>query len=146
MTAVVVSALSSTANAAQFRAGGSLGLFYPGFGEGTLSLSVQAPANSSGTLQLRGVLSGGVIGGFGPVEPFLRVDTDLLNTSDGFYFGGGLGSGLSFEGDIYTLLSPLVLANAHLIVGKDFGSYSLEGIARLGFISGVGVRASFPLR
>lgn len=99
----------------------------------------------AGSLQVRSVVEASVLFG-GGVAPLVRVDGDLLYKPGSFYLGGGIGSGLLISSSLGGLLSPLLLLNAHGVVGNDFGAFSLEGLVRFGLVGGVGVRASFPLR
>ena len=158
LTTLSVLALASFAQAAEVRIGAQMsGLsgFYTGVATGVLiaeagvHASVQGPLGSGGW-QLRQVVEGG---GFFATDatgndtvPVLRLDTDLLRYGGTLYYGGGLGSGVLFVSDPLVLVSPLVLANLHAVVGKNFGNYSVEGVARLGLVSGVSIRASFPIR
>ena len=80
----------------------------------------------------------------------MRLDLDLLKTGGSLYYGVGVGSGVLFIGGSdsvpYFVLTPIALLNVHGIVGKNFGTYSLEGIVRLGLTSSVALHASVPLR
>ena len=125
-----------------------------------VNLSVQGPINAADDLHLRGTLSaGGQVGPgvqpsqYSPVDgfvPLVRLDLDLLKTGGNLYYGVGVGSGVLFVGGSdsvpYFVLTPIALLNVHGIVGKDFGTYSLEGIVRLGLTSSVALHASVPLR
>jgi hypothetical protein len=135
--------------------GGGLTAIYPvvttEFG---LHASVQAPLNPGSTWQLRGVLEASALRTLTPglgTAAVVRLDGDLLNTGRFLYYGAGLGSGLTFGGGLSataseTLQSALWLLNAHLVLGHDFGPFSLEGVGRVGALSGLSVRASIPLR
>jgi hypothetical protein len=146
---------SSAAQAAEFRLGAQLGAitaFGAGgaAGEAGVQLSLQTPLNAARTLQLRGTLEGGAAFGAGLASPLLRLDTALLFTGGNLYYGGGLGSGVALvpgsTADLPTaLFSPLLLLNAHGIVGKDFGPFALEGLVRVGLLPSIHLRASIPL-
>lgn len=77
------------------------------------------------------------------LAPTLRVDATALSRTQPFYYGGGIGTGL-FAAE-YVYVSPLLLANVHGVVGKDFGNWQVEGQARLGLASSVGVNFSYLL-
>jgi hypothetical protein len=165
LTALTIFSGASVAQAAEFR----LGLQANGItllgqalaAEAGVNFSVQWPLGTGG-LQLRQVVEGGAIiapGSTGvDILPLLRFGTDLIKYGGALYYGGGLGSGVFIptgraapgpstpDESLGILLSPLLLANVHAIIGKDFGGYSVEGIVRLGAVSSLGVRASFPLR
>ena len=112
-------------------------------------VSVEGTVNRAGTLNLRGTLEGNV--GFRGTAN-TRLDVALLGQSGNLYYGGGLGSGVLFDttttggGIPLIVYTPILLANVHGVVGYDFGGARVEGVARLGLASGVGVRASFGLR
>ena len=149
-----VVALASFAQAAEVRIGGQLtgltGYGANGFaGEFGGYLSVQGSVGRG--LQLRGVVEGGALSGLKSV-PILRLDADVLRYNERFYYGGGLGSGAIFDfsdggsGLPNIVLSPVALLNAHAVIGRDFGVYSVEGVVRAGAFLGLSVRASFPIR
>jgi hypothetical protein len=119
------------------------------------SVSLQGPLGRAGGLQLRGTLSGGaqfVTGAAVRAVPLLRLDAALIQSGGSLYYGGGFGSGLLFDfsdpgsGLPAIVLSPVALLNVHAIIGKDFGGYALEGMVRAGYLSGISVKATFPLR
>lgn len=81
---------------------------------------------------------------FMPKTPFFfaRADLTLLNKSNPLYWGLGLGTGSVFEDPTQPSHIPsyLVLTNLHGVLGRDFGNHQIEGMARLGIFSSVGVR------
>jgi len=112
-------------------------------------LSVEGDLNLSQALALRGTLGGNV--GLNRL-PEARLDLTLLHNDGVLYYGGGIGSGLAADfGDNGSGLpglafSPLVLLNAHAVLGRDFGNVQVEGLVRLGIESGIEVRMNIPLR
>lgn len=76
--------------------------------------------------------------------PILHADVTWLSRRD-LYFGGGFGTGLAFNTSDAMLYSPLLLANVHGVVGKNFGPWQVEGQARLGLLPSVGLNVSYLL-
>ncbi len=163
--ALALALATASSSAAEVRVGGVLGgqvaaASSGGVAELGVNLSVQGPVNAARDLQLRGTLSaGGQVGPgvqpsqYSPVEglvPLVRLDLDLLKTGGTLYYGVGVGTGVAFVGGgdsiPYFFLTPVALLNVHGLVGKDFGSYSLEGLVRLGLTLAVALHVSVPLR
>ncbi|WP_425147644.1 hypothetical protein [Deinococcus sp.] len=80
----------------------------------------------------------------------LALDATLLRQQPDFYFGGGVGSGvfLDFRSNAFEsglAFGPLLLTNLHGVVGTQLGGVQLEGVLRVGLISGAELRVNLPL-
>ncbi len=110
-------------------------------------LSVEGDLNQA--LALRGTLAGNV--GLNRL-PEARLDLTLLHHDGVLYYGGGIGSGVAADfgdngsGISGLVFSPLVLLNAHAVLGRDFGTVQVEGLLRLGIESAIEIRLNVPLR
>jgi len=110
-------------------------------------LGVEGDLNQA--LALRGTLAGNV--GLNRL-PEARLDLTLLHHDGVLYYGGGSGSGVVADfgdngsGIPALVFSPLVLLNAHAVLGRDFGTVQVEGRLRLGIESAIEVRVNVPLR
>ena len=110
-------------------------------------LMVGGPSTPADGWRWRGTLEGKYwLSGVGAVT----ADATLLKQQPAFYFGGGLGSGVlvNFNNSLSDNLfyGALVLTNLHGVIGTDLGGGAqLEGVLRLGLISGVEARINFPL-
>jgi len=102
----------------------------------------------SQALALRATLGGNV--GLNRL-PEARLDLTLLHHDGDLYYGAGVGSGLSADfGDNDSglpgvVFTPLMLLNAHAVLGRDFRRTQVEGLLRLGLQSALEVRVNFHL-
>ena len=113
-------------------------------------MTLSTPINAARDLQVRGNLEGNLqLNGV----PNILLDVTLIKQRAGMYYGGGIGSGVSFDfadygsGLPFIILSPEFLANIHGVVGTTLSNGTVvEGLFRLGAAPRLEARVSFPLR
>lgn len=148
----ITSLCSSAAQAAQIQLGLQATANLPIISSST---SVMGGAHIAGIwnlnsdLHFRSVLEGNLSSSF---PPSVRLDLDLLKVNSATYYGAGIGSGLIFDmtdgGSSLpeVVLSPVVLLNAHALFGQNLpNNTDVEGILRLGPVSGIGLRYGITL-